>query len=77
MQKTKWMYSYKYSRIRIHFPNFASVFEYECEYLLFFASVFEYEYEYLKNCIRMHSNTNTEYEYPMSGATTVTLYRVN
>ena len=41
------------------------VFEYECEYLS--NKIHECECEYSNMCIRMHSNANTEYEYPMPG----------
>jgi len=44
------------------------VFEYEYEYFTIFYKVFEYEYLIIG--IRIYSNTNTEYEYPMSGLLT-------
>ena len=39
---------------------------FECEYFDKIIHECEYECEYIKLCIRMHSNANTECEYPMS-----------
>ena len=49
-----------------NYEYISNVFEYEYEYFLKTGHEYEYECEYSISCIRMYSNTNTEYDYPMS-----------